>query len=195
MKMCNTCKQSKPDSAFSYKNKAKGTRQSKCKACSATYSSQWHDKNKSECRECGQSKYRHDFAFKNKERGTKTICKQCFNLLRNEAYAALPPEERKAAAKAKRDRSKVSKPERQRRLLDYLKTHPCVDCGETDPVVLEFDHVRGDKVATVYTLALRHLRTWGVVEEEIAKCDVRCVKCHRKRTAKAQGWYKAEDGP
>jgi hypothetical protein len=30
-------------------------------------------------------------------------------------------------------------------LYDYIKSHPCVDWKETDPVVLEFDHVRGEK--------------------------------------------------
>lgn len=67
-------------------------------------------------------------------------------------------------------------------LLDYLLRHPCVDCGESDPVVLEFDHRDsttkdfnvGDAMRMVYSLAR--------VMREVEKCDVRCANCHRRKT-------------
>ena len=56
----------------------------------------------------------------------------------------------------------------------------CRDCGELDPIVLDFDHVRGKKVANIAEMC-------GKVSEktmlaEIAKCDVRCANCHRRKT-------------
>ena len=66
-------------------------------------------------------------------------------------------------------------------VLEYLSKHPCVDCGESDPVVLEFDHVRGRKLSTVSKLKSSNAR-WCKVLAEIEKCDVRCVNCHRRRT-------------
>lgn len=67
-------------------------------------------------------------------------------------------------------------------VLDHLRRSPCVDCGEADPVVLEFDHV-GEKRAMVTRLAV-----WSSLEtlrREIARCEVRCVNCHRLRTLSA----------
>ena len=61
------------------------------------------------------------------------------------------------------------------------KTEGCVDCGEKDPVVLDFDHVRGEKVDIIshmYAAALPRLLN------EISKCDVRCANCHRRITAR-----------
>lgn len=76
----------------------------------------------------------------------------------------------------------------QRRALDHLLVHPCVDCGEEDPVVLEFDH-RVDKLMGIADLLRRHVR-WEVVEAEIAKCEVRCANCHRRRTAREARYFR-----
>ena len=67
------------------------------------------------------------------------------------------------------------------RVDEYLLTHPCVDCGVTDLVVLEFDHVRGVKVGDVSALVTSGY-PWTKIEAEIAKCDVRCANCHRRVT-------------
>lgn len=76
-----------------------------------------------------------------------------------------------------------------RRVFDYLLEHPCVDCGEPDPVVLDFDHrVPGEKS---FNICVRRLDTgWDKIKAEIDKCDVRCANCHRRRTARQFDWHK-----
>lgn len=68
----------------------------------------------------------------------------------------------------------------------YLREHPCVDCGEIDPIVLEFDHVRGTKKFHISTGVLRG-RGPKSLAEEIAKCEVRCANCHRRKTISVSG--------
>lgn len=57
----------------------------------------------------------------------------------------------------------------------------CVDCGEGDSTVLEFDHVRGLKLGNVSKMAYQGL-SWKRVFAEILKCEVRCANCHRRKT-------------
>ena len=33
-------------------------------------------------------------------------------------------------------------------------------------------------------------KRWSEVAAEVAKCDIRCANCHRKRTARQFGWIK-----
>ena len=74
---------------------------------------------------------------------------------------------------------------RKKAIRWYKQTKGCTDCGETDPIVLEFDHVRGEKAFNLVESSCRSLMS---VWEEIQKCDVVCANCHRRRTS-AQGGY------
>lgn len=77
----------------------------------------------------------------------------------------------------------------QTSLLNYLKSHPCVDCGEDDPIVLQFDHVNGKKFKAVTTLA-NHGYSWSTIENEISKCLVRCANCHARETARRSNAFR-----
>lgn len=73
--------------------------------------------------------------------------------------------------------------------LNYLSTHPCVDCGETDSIVLQFDHtdpsLKTDRVANmVFNSSL------ATLQSEIDKCEVRCANCHSRKTARDRKYYR-----
>jgi len=90
------------------------------------------------------------------------------------------------------DKRKIQNAERSKQLRYnlwmYYKAHPCVDCGESRPEVLELDHVRGEKFNDISTMITRRY-AWTTILSEIAKCEVRCANCHRLRTARTFGWY------
>jgi hypothetical protein len=93
-----------------------------------------------------------------------------------------------------RNQSRVAKQARQgvlqSHILDYLRRHPCVDCGEPDPVVLDFDHV-GDKSANIARL-VTDVAPIVVIDAEVAQCEVVCANCHRRRTAARGAWRRAD---
>ena len=72
-------------------------------------------------------------------------------------------------------------------LLEYFLTHPCSDCGESDPVVLEFDHLSDKSFDVAYGLRNRR---WESVLREMKKCEVVCANCHRRRTAARGGTWR-----
>ncbi len=55
---------------------------------------------------------------------------------------------------------------------------PCVDCGCVNPVLLEFDHVRGEKEKCISDM-VRGAYSIDTIQKEIDKCEVRCANCHR----------------
>ena len=96
---------------------------------------------------------------------------------------------------AQHDWNKLPKSSKVRRQLNrdfvrgYLAQHPCVDCGEGDPIVLEFDHVRDAKIDSVSAL-VANPTALNTVVAEIEKCEVRCANCHRRKTVMTHNHYK-----
>jgi hypothetical protein len=64
-----------------------------------------------------------------------------------------------------------------------VRSAPCVDCGMSlPPEVMDLDHVRGEKRFSFSQAEVaRPAITPEILEEEIAKCEVRCPNCHRLR--------------
>jgi transcription elongation factor Elf1 len=90
------------------------------------------------------------------------------------------------------ERRRVRTREVRKKVFAYLRANPCVDCGEEDIAVLEFDHrCRVSKQDRVSALVCQGY-SWETVKTEIDKCDVRCANCHRRRTAIQLGWYAAK---
>lgn len=77
-------------------------------------------------------------------------------------------------------------------VLKYLRSHPCVDCGESEVGVLEFDHVAGKAIEV--SRLVRNASLDRLIDE-IQKCQVRCANCHMRRTAEQLRWRKSREAP
>ena len=68
----------------------------------------------------------------------------------------------------------------KQRLIDIKTKSGCVDCGETNHVVLDFDHLK-DKKYNISRM-IHDGFSWAAIKKEMAKCEVVCANCHRIRT-------------
>ncbi|MGI9018444.1 MAG: hypothetical protein ACR2HR_15310 [Euzebya sp.] len=107
--------------------------------------------------------------------GLQTVCKEC-----KKAYNAiyyLGNADRHRALRALHRRRLA---ERNREVIKDAKKVSCADCGQSFPShAMDFDHVTGEKLGDVAWMRSTGLRR---LQEEISKCEVVCVNCHRART-------------
>lgn len=137
------------------------------------------------CTNCDKEKPLEEFSFRNKKKGIRhKKCKECQAAYHRKHYQA----NKKYYGKKARRWDAENRDIARRFVIAYLREHPCVDCGETDPLVLDFDHVRGKKSYNISDM-IRLIFSIDEIKKEIAKCDVRCANCHRIKTAKEEGWH------
>lgn len=66
---------------------------------------------------------------------------------------------------------------------------PLIDCGISDVRFLQFDHIRGNKKDSIARM-IGTATSWKTIEDEIAKCEVRCANCHSAKTSERGGWWR-----
>lgn len=148
-----------------------------------------------ECTKCHVSKNRVEFWARNdrKGKGIHSKCKRCCS----EAYAIW---RKSNLAKRQRDLQvwRQNNPERIRKLyrdsdqrrrnstqdwVNQLKARPCKDCDQSfEPYVMDFDHRDPSTKRFVIGFMVSKRMPREAIEQEIAKCDLVCANCHRKRT-------------
>jgi hypothetical protein len=137
------------------------------------------------CYRCGELKPVDEFSWRRRRNGQRdSFCRPCRSEYHREHYRA---NRQRYIDQARAHKQQLAL-ERTRYLIEYFKSHPCVDCGEDDPVVLEFDHL-GEKSFDIGQ-ALPY-RNWESLLAEMEKCEVVCASCHRRRTARRRGALRA----
>lgn len=137
------------------------------------------------CPKCFQYKEPELFNWKDKKKGKRhVVCSACHVIYRKIHYIR---NRKKYIQKAERW-NKKQKEIIKIFLSTYLKDHPCVDCGEGDLVVLDFDH-QFDKRMTISAM-FRNSNSLEQIQREIDKCEVRCANCHRRKTGLERKYWK-----
>lgn len=116
--------------------------------------------------------------------GYSSWCKECQKSHFQSRYSSEPQlRERKSKARRK------NKDKKRTVIKEYFKSHPCVDCGEADYCVLDFDHRDPNEKRYGIAHIMGNNHSISTLLVEMDKCDVRCANCHRRRTAQQQGWW------
>ena len=174
LKTCIGCLTAFPLSRFNMYPQGKWGRRARCKTCQAIQrktSAQRTAKRlaleangKRKCSKCGKTKALSSFQLA-KRKGRKPTregrCKVCIS-------------------DRQKQKHKTHNAEGRAYVFNYLKKHPCIECGETDVLMLEFDH-RHSKRFDISNGLLKKV-PMHLLKAEIKKCDVRCSNHHSKKT-------------
>lgn len=196
MKKCYKCNREKSSDCFSRDSSRPDGISNKCKECRKGTKSRVFIEHvyvaKKFCTKCGLESDRVNFRKDVRRRdGLHPHCNSC-RVVSEKIWRTANGDSIRRRVRAA---TLVAKDVCRRFAIAYLLDHPCVDCGEADPMVLDFDHL--EPAFKRYSMSrLLSGTTSGVslkmVKVEIDKCVVRCANCHRRRTAQQFGSWKTK---
>lgn len=142
-------------------------------------------KSRKRCSRCNRNRLV-KFFWKNSSKadGLQSVCVDC----KKGEFADYYRQNRDRHRESVYRRREVVRNKAREMILLHLQQHPCVDCGETDPLILQFDHVREEKVKGISEMVSEGCAL-ATISREIDKCEVRCAHCHiRKTSAEQRSW-------
>lgn len=138
------------------------------------------------CVTCREWKEETEFNWRYKSLGVRhPTCRDCHKPFRKNWYENNKERHLKQVQERKREARNAAR----EYVWDYLAAHPCIECGEADPRVLEFHHRHG-KDKAVSEMVTDGYPT-ATIQGEIDKCDVLCANCHRRKTMDERGWFRS----
>ena len=141
------------------------------------------------CNHCGEWKDEEEFNWRYKSLGVRhPTCRTCAHSFNKDYYEGDAKERHLQQVK---ERTEAAREVAREYVIQYLLTHPCAECGETDIRALEFHH----REAETKDMTITRMVTggWSIkrIQIEISKCAILCASCHRKLTADERGWYRS----
>ncbi len=131
------------------------------------------------CSHCKQILDVELFNWKYKNKGVRSYhCKECSREYLKKHYASNKDYYIKKAKKWNNIRGE----EILDLLKDYFSNNSCIDCGESNWIVLEFDHKDRENKFMEVSLMCSGRYSIDKIKKEIQKCEVRCANCHRRVT-------------
>jgi hypothetical protein len=143
------------------------------------------------CMDCKIEYEIEEFPWKNKTKGWRSPrCKKCYNLWYKQYFSREDNRKKQVERVTKVNKKMIE--EARIYIFEYLKQNPCIDCGESNPIVLEFDHKDPKDKSFIVSSAITRTSyvNLEIVKNEINKCEIRCANCHRIKTAKQQNYWK-----
>jgi hypothetical protein len=141
----------------------------------------------SKCKEEKSLSEYHNKRLNSGNMGLQPWCKECYRKHHRDKWSTLDNSENRIK---KGINQKIRRDRNRQFVWDYLKSRHCEQCSESNPILLEFDHIDPkEKLMTVSKVVGQTLSISRILSE-IAKCRILCVKCHRLHTCEQLGWYK-----
>lgn len=128
------------------------------------------------CKKCNNYKELSSFGpQKTTKDGLKSWCKTCFAAYlkewKNSSHYQFP------SSKYKESTQRLLR--EKRKYIQKARTKPCAKCGiQLDTLLMDFDHLHSKRK----NLAAMTVNSYKKINQEIAKCQVLCIFCHKEKT-------------